>query len=119
MTAVFLSKCLKIQKMKRIETRGSTSAQSAVLTAKVFNDFDGFKHSIQYNTVDELMNSVYDLLHQKYEGNYSSQDNVRVSLPDGKEFNWLSVFSHYCFAKGRISEGQAFELMIEAEGGRS
>ena len=87
--------------------------QPAVLTAKIFHDFDGETYAVKYRTIKELMLSIFFLLKREYKiFNDVDGNNVRVTLSDGKSFWWNETVAHYCFAKGRITEKDAFYLMF-------
>ena len=86
--------------------------QHAVLTATVFHDYDGVTRAIKYRTAKELMHSIFLLLTDAYKGSEDVHgDNVRVDLAGGKRFYWNDTIAHYCFARGRISEKDAFNMM--------
>ena len=81
-------------------------------TAKVFHDYDGVTHTVEYEDVDGLINCIFILLMEEYNGiEDAHDDNVRVDLPDGRSFYWNETVANY-YIKSRITAEQAFEEMM-------
>ncbi|MDL2262974.1 hypothetical protein LJC11_05695 [Bacteroidales bacterium OttesenSCG-928-I21] len=83
-------------------------------TAQVFIDYDGVIHHFDYTSDAEVINTVWELLRENYTEPGADED-VFVTLPDGRRFTWLPAIAHYCFAKGRITQQEAFEMMLNEE----
>jgi len=79
-------------------------------TAQVYTDYNGKTRNVNYESTEELMSAIWDLLCE--DGNVMDDDTM-VTLPDGRRFRWLIVMAHYCFTKGRMTEQEAFEIMME------
>ncbi len=79
--------------------------------AKVYDAYSGTTTDVNYSSHSDLMEQIWDYLWETYDANVLG-DDIKVTLPyENIEFQWLGVYAHYCFAKGRISEEEAFDIM--------
>ncbi len=89
-------------------------------TAIVFTDFDGIRKTIEYSSIEELMQKVNQYLTEpcRYEKalKVDYKNGIEVTSNNFK-FYWSCTVAHYCFAKGRINEVEAFEMMNNEKGG--
>lgn len=81
------------------------------MKATIFTDIDGQTNSVDYNSIKELMININEYLTQCYED--SMYDDDILINANGVKFWWSVTAAHYCFAKGRINEVQAFRQMIQ------
>jgi len=102
-----------------------TSTSLSSQTAHVFADLDGATAEIQYNSIEELMSAIFDFSQLESTIEFDDQtirplkfqDDIQVTLPDGRKFLWNATVAHYCFGKGRITENMAFDMMLNDKGG--
>ena len=68
---------------------------------------------IEYETIEDLVNSISELL--SHLENLDYYQKVSVMLPSGETYPWLDVAAHYCFDKGRISVADFVNEMFGKE----
>jgi hypothetical protein len=73
------------------------------------------RHVINYNTVDDLLQRVFDF---EVSQGYVIAIFLITDISNGLRLTWNSVYAHYCFAKGRITERDFYDL-LKAEGYQS
>ena len=83
--------------------------------ATIFTDFDGKKHSIWYQGIDDMMLKTNEYLSEWLEVAGNEPDDVCVKLADGTKFPWEWTAAHYCFGEGRVGNKEAYEWMLEAD----
>jgi hypothetical protein len=69
---------------------------------------------VEYGTLEDLCASVNEILSEIPQ--YA--DTTVITLPDGKSYQWIAVYAHYCYGKGRITETQLVNEIFK-EGGES
>ena len=83
------------------------------LTATVFTDLDGERHTFRYESLEDLCYQIFEFIG---ENDYFTDDDIIVTLADETQFRWCHTMAHYHFAKSRTTFEDFFQSLKKGEG---